>query len=110
MGKLKKIPKKKNPQSNKKIQPTIVKTKISKTAKRNNNGIIAVKSKPKNSRILQIESRFVKAIEKINPNAVKSAQERFLSKIEKVATEMIEEEKLISDAEMKAENLHSDDE
>ena len=35
-----------------------------------------VKSKPKNSRILQIESKFLKAIEKISPNAVKSAQER----------------------------------
>ena len=41
---LKKIPKKKNPQNNKKIQPTVVRTKISKTAKRNNNGIIAGKS------------------------------------------------------------------
>lgn len=117
---LKKIPKKRNQQNNKntrvgqckggKIQPTIVRTKISKTAKRNNNGIVAVKSKPKNSRILQIESKFLKAIEKISPNAVKSAQERFLSRIEKIATEMIEEEKLISDAGVKAEILHSDDE
>merc|ERR1711953_786683 len=88
---LKKIPKKRNQQNNKKIQPTIVRNKISKTAKRNNNGIVAVKSKPKNSRILQIESKFLKAIEKI-------------------ATEMIEEEKLISDAGVKAEILHSDDE
>ena len=105
-----------------------------------------VKSKPKNSRILQIESKFLKAIEKISPNAVKSAQERidlinlsgssknmtaiylivyeipiwnfqinhkkerFLSKIETVAAEMIEEEKLISDAWVEAEILHSDDE
>lgn len=42
---LKKIPKKKNPQNNKKIQPTIVRNKISKTAKRNNNGIVAGKSR-----------------------------------------------------------------
>ena len=52
---LKKIPKKRNQQNNKttrvgqfkggKIQPTIVKTKISKTAKRNNNGIVAGKSR-----------------------------------------------------------------
>merc|ERR1711953_699067 len=94
---LKKIPKKRNQQNNKKIQPTIVRNKI-------------IKSKPKNSRILQIESKFLKAIEKISPNAVKSAQERFLSRIEKIATEMIEEEKLISDAGVKAEILHSDDE
>ena len=85
---------------------------------------------------MQIESKFLKAIEKISPNAVKSAQERidlrkftmffsksiefksksnhnkerFLSRIEKIATEMIEEEKLISDAGVKAEILHSDDE
>ena len=87
---------------------------------------------------MQIESKFLKAIEKISTNAVKSAQERidlhlrkfamffskrlefksksnhnkerFLSRIEKIATEMIEEEKLISDAGVKAEILHSDDE
>ena len=41
----KKISKKKKQQNNKKIQPTIVRTKISKTAKRNNNGIIAGKSR-----------------------------------------------------------------
>ena len=33
-----------------------------------------------------------------------------MSRIEKIATEMIEEEKLISDAGVKAEILHSDDE
>ena len=37
-------------------------------------------------------------------------KERFLSRIEKVAAEIIEEEKLISDAEVKTEILHSDDE
>ena len=42
---LKKIPKKRNQQNNKKIQPTIVRNKISKTAKRNNNGIVAGKSR-----------------------------------------------------------------
>ena len=41
----KKISKKKKQQHNKKIQPTNVRTKISKTAKRNNNGIIAGKSR-----------------------------------------------------------------
>ena len=48
---------------------------------------------------------------KLGMNFVINLQkERFLAKIEKVAAEIIEEEQLISDAAVKTEILHSDDE